>query len=220
MMIVDDGRVEPVGQGETVDPLAVEIIDLRAAVDDVLAVDHEHQHEIDAVAMDAFRRGLALGGQFRVDAELVRLDMPMGVWRQASENAAAEAQDRGHRRAAQNMGLDRLVMARDAAVQIVVAQALIVRLVRLHIDDVARRQGPQGGVPARAIAAAIGHIFVARQIVPAVLEGLHIRHRLDGAVGQVLLHPFGRNETPVLAGEKIAEAINGHVRRGDMAFVQ
>src|SRR6185437_11725374 len=71
----------------------------------------------------------------RLDAELVDLDVPaLGLGREPAEQGAAVFEDGAHRGAVADPGLDRLEPALDAAVQRVVVQALVVRLVRAALD--------------------------------------------------------------------------------------
>ena len=69
----------------------------------------------------------------------------------------------------------RLEPARDAAIQRVVVPALIMRLVRLAPDPVRARL--ERRMPALPVAAAIGHVGVEPEIVPAARERVPIPQR-------------------------------------------
>lgn len=183
MLVIDDRSIEHVGQREAVDLLLVQVIDLSAAVDDVGPLDHHHQYEVDPVAMYAFRCGLAFGRKLGIDTELVDLDMSMGVRRQPSENSAAQPQNRCHGRAAQNFSGNRLEVACNVTVETVVGEALVMWLMGLYIHNMARWQSAQRGMPARSVMSAVRHIFVAGQIVPAILKRQCIVQWLSRAFG-------------------------------------
>jgi hypothetical protein len=94
-VVVDERRVERLGQGEAAERRAVVVVDRRRAADDVLAAGEEDEDEVDAVAVDALRRRVAWRVRTRFDPELVRLDVPCPDGRrEAAEEAIAEAQDR------------------------------------------------------------------------------------------------------------------------------
>ena len=72
-------------------------VDGGGAALDVLAVDQQHQHVVHAIAMHAFGGRLAGLAGAGLDAELVRLHMPLpGRRRQGTETVAAERQDPAH----------------------------------------------------------------------------------------------------------------------------
>src|SRR5471030_1787489 len=121
MVVVNDRCIEQICQREAVDALLIQVIDLGASVDHVGAIYHQHQYKIDTIAVYSFRSWLSFSGQFCVNAELVRFDMPVSIRRQPAENATAKSKDRCHSRPTQDLWLDRLVVARNAAVEIVVA---------------------------------------------------------------------------------------------------
>jgi hypothetical protein len=78
----------------------------------------------------ALRRRLAGFAGTRLDAELMRLDVPGGAGSQGVEHGAGTAQQRIQGRAPCHRILDRLEPALDAAIQRVVVEALVMRLVR------------------------------------------------------------------------------------------
>ncbi len=147
------------------------------AAGDVRAVDEQHEHEVDAVAMQAFGRRQSFVARQRFDAELVDFDLPLrNVRRQPAKQRASELEDRAERMSAADLGRDRREPARDAAVQRVVVEALIVRLVRLPIDR-AVASGRKHGVPAAPIASPVGHVLVELEVVPAAGERIPVVER-------------------------------------------
>jgi hypothetical protein len=103
----------------------------RGAALDVAAADQQHQHKVDAVAVHALGRGLAVLALAGLDAELMGLDvLARRLGCEASEQGAAVFQDGAHAGAVANLFGDRLDPALDAAVQMVVVQGLVVRPVR------------------------------------------------------------------------------------------
>lgn len=75
-LVINQGDVQRLGQGEGAELGSVGRMDGGAALADVVAIDQGHQHVVHAIAMHAFRRRLAgLAGQ-GFDAELVGLDLP------------------------------------------------------------------------------------------------------------------------------------------------
>ncbi len=151
-------------QREAAEQALVQPVDAGGALGDVLAADHQHQHPVHPVLVHALRRRLPSRAGPRLDAELVHLDVPGGHRRQPVEQVVAEADDGRNAapRLSSSIGVE---PARDAAVQRVVVAALVVRLVRLALDPVGR--GAEGGVAALPVAAAIGHVGVQPEIVPA-----------------------------------------------------
>ena len=84
--IVDEGRIKRVSQHEVAERPAIEGVDIGDAAPDVAPVDQEHQHVVDAVAMDALRRRQPPLASARFDSELMRLDAPgRHGWGQAAE---------------------------------------------------------------------------------------------------------------------------------------
>ena len=99
--------------------------DRRGAAVDVAAVDQQHQHVVDAVAMHALGRRLALLAAARLDAELVDLDVPARR-RRAPGGRTARGSSRGWCACVAPSpisSVDRLEPALDAAVQRVVVEA-------------------------------------------------------------------------------------------------
>ena len=82
----------------------LETMDGRRAAGDVLPTDQQHQHVVDAVAVDALRRRPAGVAAARLDPELVHLDVPVLRSREPLEQRAAARQDRRHRRAGADRG--------------------------------------------------------------------------------------------------------------------
>ena len=150
------------------------------AAHDVLAADQQHQHEIDAVAMHAFRRRMARRLGARLDAELMHLDVPprspdrgpadSGTSRlEMREEAIAPAQDRRHRLARGDVLRDRLEPSLDTAEQLVVFLTLIVRLMRLA-RDAAARVDRKHRIPPPPIPAVTGKVRIDLEVIPARRE--------------------------------------------------
>jgi aromatic ring-opening dioxygenase catalytic subunit (LigB family) len=202
--IVDQCRVKRIGEGEAAERALVEIVHGGCAASDIAAGDQQHQHIVDAVAMHALRRGLALLAEAGLDAELVRLDMPMRhVGREAAEQRAAIFEDGAEARALGDLGLDRLEPALDAAVQHVVVEALIVRLMRPAHDRTPALGGEDREPPA-SIASTVSHVGVGREIVPALGEGRPVGERAEAA--QRGAHVGRLDEGITGAGDRLADA--------------
>ena len=92
--IVDQCGIQCVGEREAAQQAAVVGVDGGGAALDVGAVDQQHQHVVDAIAVYAFRCRLAGFVGPGLDAELVHLDVPTPDSRcQGAETVAAEAED-------------------------------------------------------------------------------------------------------------------------------
>src|SRR6476469_6736161 len=95
---------------------AVESVDRRDTARNDATIHEQYQNVIDAVAMQALRRGTPLFARPRFDPELVRLDMPRRRRRfERVEQRAAESEDRRHARSGADGGFDWLKPAGDAA---------------------------------------------------------------------------------------------------------
>ena len=175
-VVVGEGGVERLGQGEAAQRLFRKIMDARLAALHIDPADQQHQHPIDAVAVHALRGWASLLTGARHDAELVDLDVPgMGTHRcrgQPIEQIFAGREDRLHRRMRTDRVGDRLEPAFEAAVQRVVVAALVMRLMRLA-DDL-RAGGAKRGKAAAAVAPAIGHVGIDAEIAPAPREAVPI----------------------------------------------
>jgi len=75
-VIIDERGVARVRQREASQRHAGRIEDGGRAADDVLAAHQQHEHEVDADAMDAFWCGMARRFGASLDAELMHLDAP------------------------------------------------------------------------------------------------------------------------------------------------
>ena len=93
-------------------------------------------------------------------------------------------------------GLDRREPAVDAAVQRVVADALVVRPVRLPRRREAVHR--EAGVAAPPVAAAVGHVLVGVEVVPAGGEVRPVRERIGA---QPVAHLGGRQPGEAAAGQ-------------------
>src|SRR6185503_2207473 len=109
------------------------------------------EHEVDTVAVNTFGRGPALLAGSRFDSELMGLDLPGAGGRQAFEERPAERENRPHAGAVADIRFDGFEPAGHAAVQRVVVERLIMRLVRLPLNRPARFDRVDR-VPAPAIA--------------------------------------------------------------------
>ena len=90
--IVDEGSVERSRQGECAESAAVGCVNGGRAAGDVVTANHQHQHEVDAIAMNSFRCRMAGATWLCLDAELVHLDARgTAGGREGSEQAMAEA---------------------------------------------------------------------------------------------------------------------------------
>ena len=74
--IVDEGRIEGRGERETAQWCFVEVGDRGRSALNVDAIDEQHQHPVDAVAVRTFGRRPALGAGACFDAELMHFDEP------------------------------------------------------------------------------------------------------------------------------------------------
>src|SRR5439155_22039457 len=124
--VVEDERGPRLEHREALAFGAVGGEDARLAALDPFAADEDDGDEVDAVAMRAFRRrpADAVGG---VDAGLVRLDVPRLVALDPTREAGEREQDAAPRRLSDDLGLDRLEPALEAAMQCVVFDRLPVR---------------------------------------------------------------------------------------------
>src|SRR5438105_7242823 len=75
-VVVGQGGVERLGQGEAAERLFRQIMDARLAALHIDPADQQHQHPIDAVAVHALRSRASLLTGARLDTELVDLDVP------------------------------------------------------------------------------------------------------------------------------------------------
>src|SRR5688500_11086246 len=91
----------------------------------VLSIDQEHEYVIDAIAMHAFGRGFSGLTGFGLDAELMRLDVPVpGTRSQFRKQLSAELQDGLQALAAAHFGRDRREPALDVSLKGVVVARL------------------------------------------------------------------------------------------------
>ena len=103
---------------------------------------------------------------------------------------------------------DRREPALDAAVQRIVIAALIMRLVRLSRDAVAR--GREGGVAATAVAPAVRHIGVEAEIVPAFREAVPIG---ESRLAERAPHRLGLGESEAVALKRLGDRLKNVVHR-------
>jgi hypothetical protein len=116
--------------------------------------------------VQALRRRLAGLARSRLDAELVDLDVPCAHrGREATEQAMTEMHDRGQAGAVADRFGDRGEPARNPAIQLVVVERLVVRLMQLPADR-AVRGGGEDRVAATAVTASVGHVGVEVELVP------------------------------------------------------
>jgi hypothetical protein len=215
--VVDQRRIQRIGEGEAAQGALVEVVHRRRAARDVAPVDQKHQHVVDAVAMHAFRRRLAVLAVARLDAELVNLDMPARrLGREPAEQGAAIFEDGAHRGAVADRLGHRLEPALDSAVQLVVVERLVVRLVRAAHDR-ALLAGAIDGEAAAAVTAAIGHVGVDLEIVPAFGKLRPVGQRAEAR--QRVAHVRGFDEGISRTGHPVADA-RGVLQAGsDLAHV-
>ena len=188
--------------------LSGKIVRGRRAAGDVGAIDQQHEHVVDAVAMHAFRGGLTRRIAARLDAELVGFDVPIGLRFECAEELAAERKDALHARAFDHVALDRLEPALDAAGQRVVVEALIVRLMRR--DTSARLSGArrQGCVPPPPVTVALRQVRVEQQIAPAGRKALPVGVpcRRPPRRGEQSFHPRCGHERKAVAEDWVAQS--------------
>ena len=140
----------------------------------------------------------------RLDAELVGLDVPArGLRGKAPEQGAAVFQDGAHAGAVAALVGDRLEPALDAAVQMVVVEGLVVRLVR-PAQDRALAAGQPHAEAAATVTAAIGHVGVDLEIVPAFGEGRPVGQGAEAA--ERIAHVRGFDEGIARPGNAVADA--------------
>ena len=77
-MVVEDRRVERLGQCKAAKRPTVGRMDGRFTLRDVLPADQQYQDVIDAVAVDSLWRGQAALSASRFDSELMHFDVPHG----------------------------------------------------------------------------------------------------------------------------------------------
>src|SRR5579859_3373646 len=196
--VVDQRRIEWPGEREAAERRPGHVVDGRHAAGDILARDQQHQHPVDAVPVQALGRRPPFLARSGLDAELMDLDMPGGgpslARRQAVEQCEAAIQDRPHGGVSGDILADRLEPAREATIERVVIAALVVRLMGLARNACRRKR--EGRMPAPAIAAAVGHVGIEPEVVPAVGEAGPVaeprlaqdgRHRVGLDEGKALL---------------------------------
>ena len=184
LTIVDQHHIEGVAQHEIADQFVVEIVDGGGAAIDIDPLDHDHDDEIDPVAMHAFRRWFAKLAVAGLDAKLVKLDMPLWICAYLAEQLIAEFQQRGQRIAFVQIVEDRGEVTRNATVQRVVVHRLVMRLIRHQLCRLAGIHDRIGGVTPFAILTAIGHVLVFLQLIPAVEKFLVVSDRHSRQIGQ------------------------------------
>ena len=124
----------------------------------------------------------------------------VGLGREAAEQGAAVFEDGAHAGAVADLVGDRLEPALDAAVQMVVVERLVVRLVRSAHDRALASGQPHAEAPA-PVAAAIGHVGVDVEIVPALGEGRPVGQGAEA--GQRSAHVRGFDEGIAGAGNAL-----------------
>lgn len=176
-VIVHDGGIQRVGKRERTERFLAHAVDRGDALFDVVAGDHQYENPVHAIAMQALGCGVAFIARTGLDAELMHLDMPdRGFFlrrRQGIRDPADDADGGGHG----GMGGDGVRYGRkpalDAAIEQVVIPALVMGLVFLAGDGVAR--DGEGRITAAAVTAAIRHVAVKTQMVPALGKSLPVR---------------------------------------------
>ncbi len=172
--IVHERRVERLRQGEAAQFTAVGTENPGRPADDIPAVHEQDQDVVHAVPVHPFGRRPALGPGPGFDPELMHLDGPMRrAGREPAEQIAAEGQNRPHRRAVADGGVHRREPPSHPAVQRVVVERLIVRPGRRADDGVGNAAGIDGMAPP-PIPAAVGHVGVHVEVVPAAGERLPV----------------------------------------------
>src|SRR5690606_32169231 len=87
---------------------------------------------------------------------------------------------------------NRLVFARDTAIQSVVFDALVMRLMWFQPDSII--PGAQGCIPTAAVAAAVRHVLVQRHIIPAGFKLRPISQGISRPRFQPLSHTICRRK--------------------------
>ena len=188
--VVDQGGVQRIGEGEAAQRALVEVVHGGGAASDVAAGDQQHQHVVDAVAVQALGRGLAVLAGLRFDAELMDLGVPaLGIGGELAEEGAAVFEDGAQRGALADLVGDRLEPALDAAVQRVVIEPLVMRLVRPAHDRALAFRGIDGEAAA-AVAPAVAHVGVDVEVVPALGEGGPVAERAEAGEGGAHVRGF------------------------------
>jgi hypothetical protein len=135
----------------------------------------------------------------------VRLDVPIHARLERPVEAQAERDDRAEGATRGDRGLDRLEPALDPAHEAVVLDPLVMRLVRLAPELAAACSRRERGVPAAAVAMALGQVGVEGEVVPARAERL--------PVGELALRGEHRAE-PRPGHEGEARVPDGRLQRG------
>lgn len=129
--VVDQRRIEGVGQGEAAKRPTMRVVRGRRPAGDVSAADEQHEDEVRPVSMHTFGCGMPWRTGLGFDAELMDFDVPPARSRgQGIEELPAEAEDRQQARALADRIDDRCEPPFDAAEELVVFRTLVVRLVR------------------------------------------------------------------------------------------
>jgi len=135
----------------------------------------------------------------------VQFDVPVrGLRRQRGEEVAAEAQHGLKALALCDVVADRFEPAFDVALQRVVIQALVMRLMRPAFDG-AIAQRMKDRMAAAAMAADLGQINVRREVVPTVGEGVPVLQR--AVLKQMAPHFRASDEAEALLAQGVRELI-------------
>ena len=134
----------------------------------------------------------------RLDAELVQLDVPLLVAGDLAEHGVTELEQRGQGYTVVQVVEYRCEIARHAAVQRVVVDRLVMRLVGHQLRALPGAIDCVGCMPALAIAAAVGHVLVLFEVIPAVEEHRVTAHRRRRDGRQQVDRPARLDEQEVL----------------------
>ena len=204
-------------------PLAVIARMTRSAMLEVLGEDYirtaraKGLSSFRVVAVHAFRGRFTGFVGACLDAELVHFDAPVvrgGC--QCTEQFAAEGKDAPQAGSVGDSRLHRREPALDVALQRVVSEALVMRLMRFA-EDLASCVGREHGMPTTAVAPARGEIGVRLQIVPAggergpVAQRLgfeQVAHDVGGGEGKAIMLQL------VMQGGRIGEGSHANTLAG------
>lgn len=133
--VVDKRRIKGMPKREVAKRLPIRCVNGSRTAGNVVPVDQQHEHEVDTVAMTSLGSGFAGRIDTGFDAKLVHLHMPMLDGRcQRSEEIVAKGEDGAQAGATRYWWLDSFEPSLDIALQGVVLQRLVVRLMWRQCD--------------------------------------------------------------------------------------
>ena len=166
-LVIDERRVERIGQRKTAELIATCRMNCRRSADDVAAIDQKNENIIDAIPMHTFGRRLSFLFFASFYPKLMNFGSPRAnVGRERAECNGAEFQNPPQNASIAGGCRYRLEPALDISLQRVVGATLIVRLMwPAHDVSVARHRKHR--MPASPETPMFGQIGIRRQVVPA-----------------------------------------------------